>query len=131
MNQTYECWAPSHGALLYLPHGARSEDAIRTKLFEDYIRDNVDSWLRWTKKEGLPVKNMEDLILVTGCTLASSWAVAAFNGSTAKGEESTAISLEVRTSGGTQVVWRNMRGSVVHNHKDSVCPPAYFSSPWT
>ena len=131
IGQTYECWAQSHGALLSLPHGARSEDVIRTKLFEDYIRDNVDSWLRWTKKEGLPVENMEDLILVTGCTLASSWAVAAFDGSTARGEDTTTISLETRKpdGGGAQFVWRNMRGGVVHNHKDSVCSPACFSSP--
>jgi hypothetical protein len=129
MGQTYECWAQSHGALLSLPHGAQSEDVIRTKLFEDYIRDNVDNWLRWSKKEGLPVENMEDLILVTGCTLAKSWAVAAFDGTMSRGEgDATTISLEARKSdgGGAQFVWRNMRGSVVHNHSDSVCSPAYF-----
>jgi hypothetical protein len=128
MGQTYECWAQNHGALLSLPHGARSEDVIRTKLFEDYIRDNVDSWLRWSKKEGLPVENMEDLILVTGCTLAKSWAVAAFDDTTSRDEDATTISLEARKSdgGGAQFLWRNMRGSVVHNHRDSVCSPAYF-----
>jgi hypothetical protein len=69
---------------------------------------------------------MEDLILVTGCTLATSWAVAAFDGSMTRGEDSTTISLEARKSagGGVQFVWRNMRGSVVHNH--SVRSPAYF-----
>jgi hypothetical protein len=128
LGQTYECWAQSHGALLSLPHGARSEDVIRTKLFEDYIRDNVDSWLRWSKKEGLPVENMEDLILVTGCTLAKSWAVAALDGTTSRDEVATTISLEARKSddGGAQFVWHNMHGSVVHNHRDSVCSPAYF-----
>jgi hypothetical protein len=113
---------------LSLPYGARSKDVIRTKLFEDYIRDNVDSWLRWAKKEGLPVNNMEDLILVTSCTLATSWAVAAFDSRTARGKDATTISLEARKSdwGGAQFVWRNMRGSVVHNHKDSVCSPCLF-----
>jgi hypothetical protein len=113
---------------LSVPHGTRSQDVIRTKLFEDYIRDNVDNWLRWSKKAGLPVENMEDLILVTGCTLARSWAVAAFDGSMARNEDATAISLEPQKSdgGGAQFVWRNMRGSVVHNHRDSVCSPAYF-----
>ena len=128
MGQTYECWAQSHGALLSLPHGARSEDVIRTKLFEDYIRDNVDNWLRWTKKEGLPVENMEDLILVTGCTLAKSWAVAAFDGTTSRDEDTTTISLEARKSdgGGAEFFWRNMRGSVAYRHNDSVCSLAYF-----
>src|SRR5712671_4425512 len=96
MGQTYACWAHSQGALLSLPHGARSEDVIRTKLFEDYIRDNVDSWLRWSKKEGFPVENMEDLILVTGCTLATSWATAAFDSTKSRDEDSTTISLEAR-----------------------------------
>jgi hypothetical protein len=59
----YQCWAQSHGALLCLPHGARSEDVIRTRLYEDYIKDNVHNWLYWSMMEGLPVKNTEDLIL--------------------------------------------------------------------
>ena len=127
MGQSYECWAQSHGALLSLPHGARSEDVIRTKLFEDYIRDNVDSWLRWSKKEGLPVENTEDLILVTGCTLAKSWAVAVFDGTTSSDGDVT-ISLEVRKSDGGEVqfVWHDIRGSVAYHHNDSVCSPAYF-----
>jgi hypothetical protein len=131
MGQKYECWAQSYGALLILPHGAHSEDVIFTKEYEDYIRDNADSWLRWSKKEGLPVENMEDLILVTGCTLAKSWAVAAFDGTMSRGEGAATISLDAQKSdaGGAQFVWRNMRGSVVHNHSNSVCSPAYFSSP--
>ena len=133
MGQTYECWAQSRGALLSLPHGARTEDVIRTKLFEDYIRDNVDSWLRWSRKEGFPVENMEDLILVTGCTLATSWAAAAFDGTMSRASDATTVSLEVQKSdgGGAQFFWRNIRGSVEHRDCDSVCFPAYFSSPCT
>ena len=129
MGQTYECWAQSHGALLSLPHGAHSEDVIRTKLFEDYIKDNVDNWLRWSRKEGLPVENMEDLILVTGCTLAKSWAAAAFDGTMSRDSDATAVSLEARKfdGGGAQFIWRNNRGSVEYHHNDSVCSPAYFS----
>jgi hypothetical protein len=128
MGQTYECRVQSHGALLYLPHGARSEDVIHTKPFEDYISDNVDNWLRWAKKKGLPVENMEDLILVTGCTLATSWAAAAFDGTMSRDVVST-IFLEARKSdgGGAQFVWRNIRGSVeYHHHSKSVCSPAYL-----
>jgi hypothetical protein len=129
MGQTYECWAQSHGALLSLPHGARSEDVIRTKLFEDYIRDNVDSWLRWSKKEGFPVENTEDLILVTGCTLATSWAAAAFDGTESRDAHAPAVSLEARKcdDGAAQFVWRNVHGNVEHHHSDSVCSSAYFS----
>jgi hypothetical protein len=135
MGQMYECWAQSHGAFLSLPHRARSEDVIRTKLFEDYIRNNVDSWLRWSKKEGLPVKNMEDLILVTGYTLVTSWAAAAFDGTVSKDEDATTISSEARMSDGGrgQFVWRNDRGNVdYHNsHFDPVSFPGYVFSPWT
>jgi hypothetical protein len=116
---------------LILPHGAHSEDVIRTKEYEDYIRDNADSWLRWSKKDGLPVENMEDLILVTGCTLAKSWAVAAFDGTMSRDGDATTISLEVQKSdgGGAQFFWRNIRGSVEYHHSDSVCSPAYFFLP--
>jgi hypothetical protein len=65
---------------------------------------------------------------VTGCTLAKSWAVAAFDGTASRDEHATTISLEARKSdgGGAQFVWRNMHGSVAHDHRDSVCSPAYF-----
>src|SRR6267154_2340616 len=79
MGQMYECQAQTRGALLSLPHGGHSEDAIRTKVFEDYIKDNVESWFRWSKRWGFPVKRMEDLIFVTGCTLVTSWAAAVFD----------------------------------------------------
>ncbi len=130
MGQTYECWARSQGALLSLPHGAHSEDVIRTKLFEDYIRDNVDCWFRWSKKAGLPVENMEDLILVTGCTLATAWAAAAFDSNVSRDSDVTTISLEARKSdcGGAQFFWRNINGSVAHHHSDPVRSPAYLSS---
>ncbi|KAI0285681.1 hypothetical protein BC826DRAFT_1178973 [Russula brevipes] len=73
---TYKCWGV--GAFLSLPADAVREDVLRMKVFEDYIRDNVASWFAWSQKIGLGVERMEDLILVTGCTLAKSWAIAAF-----------------------------------------------------
>jgi len=65
---------------LSIPHEGRREDVIRPKAFGDYIRDNVVSWFEWSKKIGLGVEHMEDLILVTGYTLVTSWATAAFLG---------------------------------------------------
>jgi hypothetical protein len=67
-------------------HDGRSEDVIRTKVYEDYIRNNVDIWYEWSQKNKLDVDQMEDLILVTGCTLVTSWAAAAFLGRTATAE---------------------------------------------
>jgi len=134
--QMYECQAQSHGALLSLPHGAHSEDVIRTKVFEDYIRDNVSNWFRWSRGQGSPVERMEDLILVTGCTLATSWAAAVFNVSqTSADANPTTISLDIKKfhRGDAQFVWCNDRGNVdYHNsHFDPVRSPGYIFLPWT
>lgn len=65
------------GAFLSLPFNAYREDAIRTKVFETYIRRHCDSWLELAIIGGYDVK-LEDIIFVTGCDLTSSWAMATF-----------------------------------------------------
>jgi hypothetical protein len=135
MGQMYECQAQTHGALLSLPHGGHSEDVIRTKMFEDYIRYNADSWFRWSRRRGFPIERMEDLILVTGCTLVTSWAAAVFDNnktSTAR-SDSAAISLDIEESnrGGAQFSWRNNRGNVDYHNSyfDPVSFPRRIPSP--
>ena len=116
----YQCRAQHRGALLSLPHKGQRKDVISKKIFEDYIRDNVDKWFRWSKKMKLGIEHMEDLILVTGCTLVTSWAVAAFDASAhiSVDSEATTISLEARPSddGGAQYFWRNIRGSLEYHN---------------
>ena len=134
MGQMYQCSAQDRGALLSLPHKGLRKDVIPIKVFEGYIRDNVDSWFRWSKKMKLPVERMEDLILVTGCTLVTSWAAAAFDRRTSVSDsDATTISLEAGKSdgGGTRYFWRNIRGSVeYHNSRfDPVCSLGYVFSP--
>jgi hypothetical protein len=104
-------------------------------MFEDCITDNAESWFGWTKMRGLPVERMEDLILVTGCTLVTSWAAAAFDDYTAP-VDPTSISLDVQKfdRGGALFFWRNVRGNVeYHNsHFDpflAVRSPGYILSP--
>ena len=118
-----------------LPHDGYRRDIIPTKVFKNYIKDNVDNWFRWSKKMMLPVEHMEDLILVTGCTLVTSWAVAAFDTSSYRPVDSdtTTISLEARKCDGgrAQFFWRNIHGNVeYHNSRfDPVRSPGYvFSS---
>ncbi|KAH9171308.1 hypothetical protein EDB89DRAFT_1118253 [Lactarius sanguifluus] len=65
------------GAFLSLPFNADSIDAIRTKYFEKYIRKHCDSWLEFATINDIDVR-LEDIVLVTGCDLTSSWAMAAF-----------------------------------------------------
>src|SRR5260221_14385083 len=46
LGQMYQCRAQHRGALLSLPHKGHRKDVIPKKVFEDYIRDNVDNWFR-------------------------------------------------------------------------------------
>ena len=114
-----------------LPHKGHSKDVIPIKVFEDYIRDNVDNWFRWSKKMKLPVEHMEDLILVTGCTLVTSWAAAVFDGHMSVDSNPMTISLEARKSHGGRAlfVWRNIRGSVEYDNSPfgPVRSPDYVS----
>ena len=132
MGQTYRCRPRNRGALLSLPYGGRRMDVIRTKVFEDYIRDNVVSWFDWSRERGLPVERMEDLILVTGCTLVTSWAAAAFD-NYATSVDATSISLHARTfaHGGAQFYWSNIRGNIEYqnSHLNPVRSSGYLFSP--
>jgi hypothetical protein len=132
--QTYKCKARDRGALLSLPHGGHREDVIRTKAFEDYIREHVVSWFTWAQDNKLGVDRMEDLILVTGCTLVTSWAAAAFDDCTMP-VDTTSISLDAQKldRGGAQFFWRNLRGNVEHHnsHFDPVRFPGYIFSSQT
>ncbi|KAN0107071.1 hypothetical protein V8E52_010516 [Russula decolorans] len=102
------------GALLSLPNGGHHEDVIRAQVFEGYIQDYVDSWFTWAQKNRLGVERVEDLILVSGCTLVTSWAAAAFVDDSMDAE----ISLASRTlnNGGTSFVWSNIRGRVLYEN---------------
>jgi hypothetical protein len=113
------------GALLSLPNGGHHEDVIRAQVFEDYIQAYVDSWFTWAQKNRLGVKRVIDLILVSGCTLVTSWAAAAFVDDTMDAE----ISLASKTfhNGGASLVWSNIRGHVLyHNSRfEPVRSPGY------
>jgi len=86
---------------------------MREKAFEEYIRDNVGSWFHWSKTEKLPVERMEDLNLVTECTLVTLWAAAAFIGRS----ETAKIALlpPSQDLSGQSFEFRNFEGDVTHN----------------
>ncbi|KAF8269499.1 hypothetical protein EI94DRAFT_955083 [Lactarius quietus] len=67
-----------NGAFLSLPFSGVSEDALRTKAFETYIRKHHDKWLEFALINNLDVRRLEDITLVTGCDLTSIWAMATF-----------------------------------------------------
>jgi hypothetical protein len=95
------------------------------KIFEKYIQDNVVSWFIWAQNNQLGVERMEDLILVSGCTLVTTWAAAVFMDRTIGAE----ISLASRAlrNGGASFVWSNVRGPIVHHNSrfDAVRSPGY------
>lgn len=130
-SDTYECQAWSHGALLSLPDGGRRQDTICRGDFHNYITKNAESWFDLSGKWGLAVDRIEDLILVTGCTLVTSWGAAAFCDNTAP-LDSTSISLASHNSyhGRVRYSWRNICGNVTyHNsHFNRVRYPGYLFS---
>lgn len=85
------------------------------KIFEKYIQDNVANWFIWAQQNQLGVERMEDLILVSGYTLVTTWAAAVFIDHTMSAE----ISLASRTlsNGGASFVWSNIRGPIVHHNR--------------
>ena len=124
----YSC-SRRHGALLTLPFDGLREDIIRTKVFEDFIRDHVDSWFAFARRFRLDVERMEDLILVTGCTLVTSCGVAAFVDSALDSEIS--LRTQVRHGGGATFDWRVNRPTVnyrnsYHDAVRSLCPHRHF-----
>ncbi|KAI0249456.1 hypothetical protein BJV78DRAFT_696637 [Lactifluus subvellereus] len=66
------------GAFLNIPYDGQREDVIRTKVFEDYFREHISGWFALAQKKREDVRYMEDIILVTGCTLVTSWAMGVF-----------------------------------------------------
>jgi hypothetical protein len=89
----------------------------------------VASWFNWSRDIGLPVERMEDLVLVYGYTLVTSWAAAAFDDHATDAQ----VSLTSRTlnNGGASFSWGNIRGIVEYHdsHLDPVCSPlATFTS---
>ena len=115
-----------------LPNGGHRENVIRTKAFETYIRDNIANWFSWAQRNDLGVDRMEDIILVSGCTLVTSWAAAAFvdNNSVDNTETEISLASNALSNGGASFAWNKIKGSpVYHNSRfDPVRFPGYVYS---
>jgi hypothetical protein len=122
------CTIRKPGALLSLPNGGRHEDAIRTNVFRDYMIKHVDRWFNWAQNNKLDVEQMEDIIFVSGCTLVTSWAAAAFM----YDANETTIRLASRTGDGpgcsAMFDWSHIRGRVIYH--DSNTPSRSEASPF-
>lgn len=91
------------GAVLVLPDGAEGSDAHNLRAYKRYMVNNCKTWLSFFRFRGLDLC-MEDIVLVTGCHFATSWAMAAF-----RTEESEAsLQLQIGDSVGlVEVGWMN------------------------
>jgi hypothetical protein len=84
-------------------------------MFEDYIRDYADKWFSWAQNAKLGVERMEDLILVSGCTLVPSWAAATCVDFTFEAEISL-TSRPIKNNVGASFAWGNVRGHVSYHN---------------
>ena len=75
----------------------------------------MDSWFSFAQRRRLDVERMEDLILVTGCTLVASWGNAAFVDSYQDAE----ILLRIR---GAVFDWKESRPGVAYQNSRPVRP---------
>ena len=95
------------GAILSLPVRAQRQDTLAQGDFGKWIVNHIDLWLAFTRSLGLGITRMEDIVFVTGCHLATSWANIAF--SEGCGEEQVSFGVRVSTdrdSGSNVVEWR-------------------------
>ena len=89
---------------------------------------HIDNWFAFAQNLG-PVRQMEEIILVTGCDLTRSWSNIAFLGGRADAQAS--FGLEVRGSTSNpdvnfQFLPGRVRGAVLHcGPEGSVCCTPY------
>ncbi|KAI0303225.1 hypothetical protein BC826DRAFT_890256, partial [Russula brevipes] len=67
------------GAILSLPVPALRRDTLARGDFGKWIVSHIDLWFAFTRRLGLGITRMEDIVLVTGSHLAKSWANIAFS----------------------------------------------------
>jgi hypothetical protein len=90
------------GAILSLPVPALRRDTLARGYFGDWIVKNIDHWFAFTRRLGLGITCMSDIVFVTGCHLARSWTNIAFP----EGCREESVTFEVRVSGDSNVEWR-------------------------
>jgi hypothetical protein len=88
------------GAILSLPLPAQRKDTAIRGAFAKCIIKYIDDWYAFARDRGLGISR-EDIILVTGCHLARSWANIAFQGT-----EVEHVSFGVQATGNSEVNWR-------------------------
>jgi len=63
---------------LSLPVPAQRQDTLAQEAFGKWMVAHIDQWFAFARQLELGIERMEELILVTGCDRARSWANVAF-----------------------------------------------------
>lgn len=107
----------SYGAILATPDPIRCYNAPQVIGYKEYAKDNVESWLECARRNGHNIK-LEDLILVTGVDLTTSWATAVFSDTQLEAD----FSLDVKFSSAglglglaCQLSWQNASSAFVNS----------------
>jgi hypothetical protein len=87
------------GAILSLPVPAQRKDTAARGDFAKCMIKHINEWFAFAQERGSGISR-EDIILVTGCHLARTWATIAFQ---ERGEQ---IAFGVQMSGVSNVAWR-------------------------
>jgi hypothetical protein len=95
---SFECHT-KRGAILSLPVPAQRKDTVAQGTFAKCIIKHINEWFAFAQERGFGISR-EDIILVTGCHLARTWATIAFQG---RGEQ---IAFGVQASGVSNAAWQ-------------------------
>jgi hypothetical protein len=104
---SFSC-SKKRGAILSLPLPAQCTDTVAREDFARRIVRDIDVWLAFAQQRGLGI-NCEDIILVTGCHLAKSWATIAFQN---RGDQ---VAFRYHVSGDSNVTWHFTPKGVPYN----------------
>jgi hypothetical protein len=95
---SFRCFK-KRAAILSLPVPAQRKDTAARGDFAKCMIKNINEWFAFAQERGSGISR-EDIILVTGCDLARTWATIAFQ---ERGEQ---IAFGVQVSGVTNVTWQ-------------------------
>jgi hypothetical protein len=96
----------------FLPVPAQRQDTIARGDFGQWIIKHIEIWLAFTRRLGLGIEKMEDIILVTGFHRTRSWANVAFLESQTDAQVSFGVEVADADGPGISIKWRTSPGRV-------------------
>ena len=109
--------------MLYLPVDAQRQDTLARRDFAQWMVKHIDCWLSFARRLGLGIEQMEDIVLITGCHSAKSWANVAFLGGQTDAQATFRIKVEYGAAIGAK--WQfspwGIHGAICSWSPDEVC----------